>query len=152
MRLTEKKRIKIDTECKDYPKYLCWLNKFGGYDYWLFFKYHEEHTRTQAENPYVVNIDDLETANSTNDITGKKAVHSFRIGARVKEEDMDGLTGLYESPKVMLLMNPETWSTEGPVWQRVIVKTGSMLVLKTGTEFLEMKLEIQMPFINTQKE
>jgi len=151
-RLTEKKRIKIDTECKDFPVYLCWINSLGGYDYWLFFKSHEESTKTKSQTPYLINIDDLETATATNDIIGKQAVHTFKIGARMKQEDMDGITGLYESPKAMLLMNPETWQDDGPVWQRVIVKTGSLLVLKTGTAFLDVKLQIQMPFVNTQKE
>jgi len=158
MRLTEKKRIKIDNTCKDFPMYVCWLNSLGGYSYWLFFKHHEESTKTKANAKYDINIQDLETAIATNDIVGKDAVHVFKVGARIQEEDQDGITGLFESPKVMLLMNPETWQTASatsgpaPKWQRVIVKTGSALILKTGTKYLDAKMQLQMPFVNTQKE
>ena len=158
MRITEKKKIKIDHECKDFPIYLTWLNPLGGYSYWLFFKEHTEKTNTKAENKYIINIDDLENAIGTNDITGKQAVHSILVGGRMKAEDMDGLTGLYESPKVERLMNPETWETDGPgatplpIWQRVIIKPGSITILKTGIEFLEIKMNLELPFVNTQKE
>jgi hypothetical protein len=158
MILTEKKRIKVDTTCKDFPMYLCWLNSLGGYSYWLFFKTHTETSKTKAQTGYSLNEADLATDIGTNDIVGKSAVHSFRIGARMLSEDMDGITGLFESPKVMLLMNPETWQTDSPTgtplprWQRTLVGTGSLVILKTSTAFLEVKLDIQMPRINTQKE
>ena len=156
--LTEKKKIKFDHECKDFPIYLNWLNRLGGYSYWLFFKEHTEKTSTSVENKYIKSIKDLENARATNDITGKKATHTILVGCRCKAEDIDGLTGLYESPKVERLMNPETWETDGPtggilpIWQRVIVKPGSITILKTGIDFLEIKMTLELPFINTQKE
>ena len=158
MRITEKKKIKIDHECKDFPIYLTWLNSLGGYSYWLFFKEHTEKTKTASENKYIKSIDDLENAIATDDITGKSADHTILIGGRMKAEDMDGITGLYESPKVLRLMNPETWETDGvggtpaPKWQRVIIKPGSLTILKTGIEYLEVKMNLELPFINTQKE
>ena len=158
MRITEKKKIKIDHECKDFPIYLTWVNRLGGYSYWLFHKQHEEKTKTKSENKYNKSIADLENAIATNDITGKLAVHSIKVGGRIKAEDMDGITGLYESPKVLRLMNPETWTTDGPGstplprWQRVIIKPGSLVILKTETDFLEIKMTLELPFINTQKE
>ena len=152
MRLTEKKRIKIDNECKDYPIYLTWLNSLGGYSYWLFFKNHTETTNTKFNSSYDINISDLETAVATNDAIGKDAVPSIEVGARVKAEDMDGITGLFESPKVMMLANPETWAVDGPVWKRVILKAGSMVTLKTGTAYLNVKFNLQLPYKFTQKE
>jgi len=158
MRITEKKKIKVDHECKDFPIYLTWLNSLGGYSYWLFFKEHSELTKTSLENQYIKSIEDLENAISTNDITGKSAEHTIQIGGRIQAEDMGGITGLYESPKVERLMNPDTWETDGtggtpaPKWQRVIIKPGSITILKTGIEFLTIKMTLELPFINTQKE
>ena len=155
MRITEKKKIKIDHECKDFPIYLTWLNRLGGYSYWLFFKEHSEKTKTKAENKYIKSIADLENAIATNDITGKQAAHTILVGGRIKAEDIDGITGLYESPKVLRLMNPENWNsgpTPNPIWQRVIVKPGSITILKTGIEYLEIKMTLELPFVNTQKE
>jgi len=150
--ITEKKNIKIDHECKDFPVYLTWLNGLGGYDSWLFFKEHTERVKTKAVNPYSINIEDLETAIGTNDITGKNITPQIQVGGRIMVEDMDGMESLYESPKVMMLTNPETWQTDGAKWKRVIVKTGSLITLKTRTSYLEVKLTLDLPFINKQKE
>ena len=57
-----------------------------------------------------------------------------------------------------MLMNPETWQTGGtgggplPIWQRVIVKNGSLVVLETGKAFKTIKMQILLTPINTQKE
>lgn len=152
MRLTEKKRIKIDSECRDYPIYLCWLNSVGGISYWLFSKKHTERTRTKQGKSYVKNINDLETAKGNLDYLTKDSVHSFRVGARVKQEDMDGLTGLFESPKVQMLMNPTTWEVDGAKWQNVQIGTGSLLILDTDTNYKDIQMDIQMPFLYKQKE
>lgn len=150
--ITEIKTIKIDHECKDFPIYLTWLNGLGGYDSWLFFKEHSVSTRTKVSNKYTLNITDLETAIGTNDITGKNIEPQMKIGGRMLAEDMDGIKSLYESPKVMMLMNPDTWETDGATWQRVIVKTGSLLTLKTRTPYLEVKLTLELPYRFKQKE
>jgi len=158
MQLTEKIKINIDNECKDYPVYLTWLNKLGGYSYWLFFKEHTVKTKTKIENPYIKSTQDLENSIATNDITGKSAKHSLLIGARVRACDLDGITSLYESPKVQMLTNPDTWETDGPggtpspIWKRVIVNAGSITILKTGIDFLVIKMTLDLPLINTQKE
>ena len=150
--ITELKSIKIDHECKDFPIYLTWLNGLGGYDSWLFFKEHSVTTRTKISNKYNINVQDLENAVATNDITGKDVSPQIKIGGRMLAADMDGMQSLYESPKVMMLSNPETWETDGAKWKRVIVKTGSLLTLKTRTAYLEVKLTLELPYIFKQKE
>jgi hypothetical protein len=150
--ITEVKNIKIDHECKDFPIYLTWLNGLGGYDSWLFFKEHTVSTKTKVSNKYNINVQDLENAIATNDITGKDVAPQMKIGGRIEAADMDGMQSLYESPKVMMLSNPETWETDGAKWKRVIVKTGSLLTLKTRTAYLEVKLTLELPYIFKQKE
>jgi hypothetical protein len=150
--ITEVKNIKIDHECKDFPIYLTWLNGLGGYDSWLFFKEHTVSTKTKVSNKYNINVQDLENAVATNDITGKDVAPQLKIGGRIEAADMDGMQSLYESPKVMMLSNPETWETDGAKWKRVIVKTGSLLTLKTRTAYLEVKLTLELPYIFKQKE
>ena len=142
--ITETKTVKIDSECKANPIYLTWLNTLGGYDYWLFDKQHSISVNTKSDSKYSYNVDDLENAIGTNDITGKLVANQIKLGARVKAEDMDGMESLYTSSKVMRLMNPETWEVDGAKWQRVIVKTGSLLVLNTNTNFLDVKLTIEL--------
>lgn len=149
---TEKKKIKIDNECKDFPLYLTWLNSKGGYSYWLFFKSHSEITSTRIENQYLKNVTDLETSIGQIDSTGKISSPKIDFGARVSQEDMQNINSLYNSPKVLLLSNPETWEVDGPKWLRVQIKQGSLLTLKTGIEFQEVNMSMLLPLINTQKE
>lgn len=150
--ITEKKTIKIDHECKDFPIYLTWLNGVGGYDNWLFFKEHSSTTKTKITSSYTSNISNLETAIGTNDITGKDIAPQMKIGGRIEAEDMDGMQSLFESPKVMMLMNPETWESDGAIWQRVIVNTGTLLILKTRTSYLDVKFTLDLPYRFKQKE
>lgn len=150
--ITEKKSIKIDHECKDFPIYLTWLNGLGGYDSWLFFKEHTTTTKTKVSGKYTLNVQDLENAIGTNDILGKDIKPEMKIGGRMLASDMDGMQSLYESPKVLMLMNPESWEVDGAKWQRVIVKTGSLLVLKTRTSYLDVKLSLELPYRFKQKE
>lgn len=150
--ITEKKKIKIDHECKDFPIYLTWLNGVGGYDSWLFFKERTETTRTKVSNKYVKNVEDLENAVATNDITGKDIAPQMKIGGRIEAEDMDGMQSLFESPKVMMLMNPDTWEADGAKWQRVIVKAGSLLTFKTRTSYLDVRLTLELNYRFKQKE
>lgn len=150
--ITEEKEVKIDHECKDFPIYLTWLNTLGGYDSWLFFKEHTSKVKTKSVNPYTINVEDLETAIGSNEVSGKLVTPQIDIGGRMKAEDMKGMESLYTSPKVLMLNNPETWETEGAKWKRVIVKTGSLITLKTRTSYLNVKLTLDLPFINKQQE
>ncbi len=158
MIITEKKKIKIDHTCKDSPVYLTWINSLGGYSYWLFFKYQKETSSTKLENKYVKDTSDLENSIGAIDITGKGNSPNMDIGAKIKAEDIPGIRGLYESPKVLMLMNPFTWPTDGdgnnplPKWQRVIVKNGSLIFFETRKAFYDVKLSLIQTPRNTQKE
>jgi hypothetical protein len=152
VQVTESLRMKVDHECKDFPIYLTWLNSVGGYDYWLFFKKNKYKIQTKLENSHVKNIENLETAIGNIDISGKGIQPQIDFGARVRAEDMDGMAGLFGSPKVLYLTNPEGWQLEGPKWNRVIIKPGSLLVSESNFEFLEIKMSMLLPTLNTQKE
>lgn len=152
MIVTEKKKVKIDSECKDFPLYLEWNNKIGGKDQWLFFKSHKELTKTKQENKYIKYVPDLENSLGQQDITGKSAAPEIQFGAYVHEDDMDGITSLYESPKVLLLTNPETWEAEGPKWIRVLIKPGSLLTFEAKRHFITVKMVMTLPLRNSQKE
>ena len=86
------------------------------------------------------------------EITGKKINPETQFGAVISEEDMSGIQSLFESPKVLLLTNPETWETEGVNFIRVIIKPGSLLIFQTKRLFYEVKMTMLLPLRNTQKE
>ena len=150
--VTERLKIKVDHECKDFPIYLTWVNSLGGYDYWLFFKTNTVKLKTKLENQHVKNIEDLESSIGNIDITGKAGQPQVDFGARVRAEDMDGIASLFASPKVLYLSNPDTFLTEGYKWIRAIIRPGSILIEESNLSFVEVKMSMLLPMRNTQKE
>jgi len=124
----------------------------GGYDSWLFFKSNTEKFSTRLENPYLKNVDDLETAIGNIDITGKSSNPQIDFGARVPASSMDGLASLFASPKVLMLTNVDSWQVDGSKWQRVIIKNGSLPTSKSRRAFMDVKMSLLLPLRNTQKE
>jgi hypothetical protein len=151
-RVTEEKVITIDSECYEDPIYLCWLNSLGGYSYYLFHRYNEEKTKTTPLTGYERNIEDLETSIGNIDLIGKNTAPEIEFGASIHISEMDGIRGLFESPKVMWLKNNETWMADNPKWQRVIIKTGTQLVYQTKKSYFEVAMSMRIPDRNTQQE
>jgi hypothetical protein len=145
-RITEIKRIKVDTECKDNPVYLAWLNTSGSYSYWLFEINNTKQVQTEALGEFTKNIPDLATSVGNKEFLMKISQPAIIVGANVSRDDMDGLTGLINSPKVQMLMNPDTWAVDGAVWQRVQIKPGSFV---TGRE-VETRMDVELVILTAQ--
>lgn len=154
VRVTEQKFIDVDSECKDNPVYLQWWNTKGGPSYWLFHRNQTDLVNTSSAGEYIKNEPDMEYAIGGAEFLGKNADPSMLIGADVPISKMDGIKGLIISPKVLMLMNPETWTTDvgGPKWQRVKVQTGSFIVLKRTETRQRVELVLLLPEINVQSE
>lgn len=152
--ITEVKRIKVDSECKDNPIYLQWLNSSGGPSYWLFSRQNTQGITTAATGTYKAYEPDMEVALGGDEYTGKDVTPSIIIGANVAIEDMDGIKGLLMSGKVLMLMNPTTWTTDasGPVWQRVRVQPGSYIIKKANDTRRDIEMVLLLPEINIQVE
>ena len=150
--LTEIKTVKVNDGCCENPVYLCWLNSLGGFSVWLFQRGYEDEIKTEIETPYSMNITDLETALGSNGISSKKVANTIDVVGNVALEDLQGISGLFKSPKVQMLANPTTWEMEGVKWKDVIISTGSMLLFKTRKSFYDIKFTINLPEINVQAE
>lgn len=150
--LTERITVKVKDGCGDNPIYLCWFNALGGINYWLFNRFQEDSIKTNIEGGYSINIDDLENAIGTNDITGKGTQSQIEIVSTIQLEDMDGIKSLYNSTSVLMLSNPDTWTVDGAKWKRVIVNVGSLKTFKTNTNYYEIKLTLSLPELFTQQQ
>lgn len=152
VRVTEIKEIDINRDCVDNPVYLCWLNTLGVPSYWLFNN-RIKMIQTAADGEYEKIAEDLEGSIGVSEFLSKTAEPSFIIGAEVPVVKMDGMQGLIQSPKVEMLMNTETWITDGgPIWQRVKLRVGSFLILNKSETFNRVQLEIVLTEINLQSE
>lgn len=152
MRITEIKTVKVVDACLKEPVYLQWHNALGGKSYWLFERFKQENVQTKELMSYGINVIDLETAQGTSDITGKEAESFIEVGAKVKAEDMDGLRGLFESGKVIMLTNPTTWKVDGAKWVKVTLRSGSLLVYQTDKAYFDVSFRIELPKTYTIQE
>ncbi len=142
--VTERKHIKIGKSCVSDPFYLQWLNRYGGKSFWLFGVLNVEQVNTKENGYYEKFVDDLSTAEGNDGIISKSKELSKIVGANIPADQMDGLTGLFCSPKVKLLVEPN-WVAEGTKWQDVRIKTGSLVISQTNKSFYEVSFEVIMP-------
>ncbi len=142
--VTEKKYVKIGNSCVTDPFYLQWLNEFGGRSFWLFGVLNTEQAKTSEIGYYEKYVDDLSTAQGNDGIISKSKELTTTVGASIPADQMDGLTGLFCSPKVKLLVEPN-WIAEGVKWNDVRIKTGSLIISQTNKEFYDVSFEVIMP-------
>jgi len=152
-RITEIKEIDVDATCVDNPIYLKWLNTSGGFSQWLFGRMQTDIIQTAVNGEYETLIDDdLENSIGAEEYMSKDAQPQMVIGANLPIDKMDGIKGMLMSPKVLMLTNPETWTTEGAKWVRVRIQVGSFLILKTSETRSQIELVLLLPKINIQSE
>lgn len=143
--VTERKRVKIGNSCVNEPIYLQWLNNLSGVSYWLFGVLNIDTIDTKELGHYEKYVSDLSTTQGNDGIIGKTNELSKIVGASISKEDMDGITGLFISPKVKMLTNPDLWEGDGAKWQDVRIKQGSMIIAQTRKDFYEVSFEILLP-------
>lgn len=143
--VSEHKIIKLKNSCINDPIYLSWLNRFGGTSYWLFGKLNNYITKTKEVGYFERYVSDLETTQGNDGIISKTNEKTITVGAFVEESDMDGLRSLFESPKVKMLTNPTTWTTEGAKWHDVRIDTGSFIYKRTNKQNFEIEMDIILP-------
>ncbi len=142
--LTEKKYVKIGDSCVDDPCYLQWLNRYGGSSYWLFGVLNVDKATTKEIGYYERFVSDLETSQGNDGIISKSKELTKIVGATIPKDQMDGLTGLFCSPKVKMLVG-QYWQVEGVKWHDVRIKSGSMVINQTRKDFFDVSFEIILP-------
>jgi len=149
-RVTEKKRIKINGDCFDNPIFLNWLGVSGGRNYWLFGKRQSFGKTTEVKDTFEPYQSNIETAQGYVFETGRNSRPQLTIGASVDIEDAEGIATVLDSPNVLMLMNPETWETESPIWQIVEPVAGSYKLWNTDQTRAEIEFTIRLTKINIQ--
>jgi hypothetical protein len=147
-RITEKKRIKIDRECKDYPVFATWINTLGGREQWLFHKINTESINTESLGTFEPFVEDLETARGQIFDIGIFAQPKITCYGLIDSEDLEGLKSILYSPNIEVLVNPETWETEGVKWQVYRVETGSFRIIDSDEVRSEFEITFNKPYIN----
>lgn len=150
-RITEKKRIKINQACVKNPIYLNWQGtNGGGRNYWLFHTIQTKRLSTSEGATFSPFIEDNTNAKAYLEEISRGAIESLVCGANVSNEDLDGIKSLLYSTNVLLLMNPDTWVSEGCKWLKVRVVPGTFSLGETVQEFIELSFQIEFPEKNIQ--
>lgn len=126
------------------PFYIRWINRQGGYDYWMF-SYRQYLTRSisnqQTFNPYVEN---QETSDSFEELYDLSANESVRVGTEgLNANDYDCVSKLIYSPKIEHY-NPETMK-----WTRIFVEKGDN-ELDTRSILNQLEFTFKLPTVQLQ--
>ena len=150
--VTEIKRIKVESGCKESPVFLSWVNTLGGREHWLFHRIQVKQIDTADGGSFMKTNEELETATgSMFDITAQ-ANNVLIVNALVEIEDIEGIKTMLYSPCVEMLANPETWQTESPKWLNIHVVKGSFKLYQTDQIKSIIEIQLQMPSINIQSQ
>lgn len=150
MIVTEKKIIKIDSECKNNPVFVSWLNPLGGREYWLFHKVQTKAVVTSGLGTFEPFREDIETARGKIFDLSIGAIPKLIVFALPDAEDIEPLHSIMYSPMVEILMNPLTWETDNPVWQVVRPEKGSFKIIDTNQVRNTLEITFTQPYINVQ--
>ncbi len=150
-RITEKKKIDIDRACVTNPIYLNWQGtNGGGRNYWLFHTIQTKRLTTSEGATFSPFIEDNTNAKAYLEEISRGAVESLVCGANVPASKLEGIKSLLYSTNVLLLMNPDSWQSDGVQWLKVRVVPGTFALGETVQEFVEVSFQIDFPEINIQ--
>jgi hypothetical protein len=140
MRVTEKKRIKIYSGQTCNPVYLCWLNAYGGFSYWLFTGWQQMIINVKEAGILERYIENISTATTREDYLKKTCNESMILGAdNLTDNDIEGIKGLLKSVRVQVLVD------NTPTWMTVLVKAESFKIKRTDSNKHSVELEIAYP-------
>ena len=111
IRITEKKKVYVDANCRKNPIYLMWKNGYGGWSYWLFDNNTEETFVAKHNTDYSIYIENIETANLKNKFVNVDQVKTITCGDNVRISDLYGLAGIEKSPQVFMLYDASKLAT-----------------------------------------
>jgi len=152
LQLTEEIEVDFDNTCKDSPVFLNWLNTDGSRNFWLFERIQTKSLEVQLNGSFEKYEEDIETSEGSQVDTQRDAKNILIVGGLVPIEKIEGIkTSLY-SINVLLLKNPETWQTEGVIWERVRIVPGTFKLYETDQTSAEIQFSIQLNAINNQSQ
>lgn len=150
MIITETKTIKYDSNCKRNPVFVSWLNTIGGREHWLFDHTQIESLTTSRNGTFENYIQNLATARGKTKDFQMNASPQLTVFAWVDDEDVDGLMTLTYSLDVEMLLNPESWETDGLKWMKIRPLPGTFQIRDKRKDTSLIEITFDLPYINTQ--
>jgi hypothetical protein len=139
---------KITGHCNGH--YIKWLNSFGGWNYWLFYKGNDTLTTKDLGQIYNDYNDVVDTVSPYISI-GKTSENNIAVRQDdITENEMQILNDLLDSPKVYLFTGEPNENATCHDWLEVNIKAGSFRVSSSREKMNNLNLTIEIP-TNTTK-
>ena len=130
--------------------YLKWLNAFGGWNYWLFYKGNDTLTTKDLGTIYNDYEDVVDTISPYVAI-GKTSENNIVVQQElITPNEMLILNDLLESPKVYLFTGTPNEVAQPNDWLEVTIKSGSFRVVNSREKMNSLILTIELPSNNTK--
>lgn len=130
--------------------YLKWLNAFGGWNYWLFYKGNDTLTTKDLGTIYNDYEDVVDTISPYVAI-GKTSENNIVVQQElITQNEMLILNDLLESPKVYLFTGTPNEVVQPNDWLEVTIKAGSFRVVNSREKLNSLSLTIELPMNNTK--
>jgi hypothetical protein len=139
---------KITDYCSGH--YIKWLNSFGGWNYWLFYKGNDTLTTKDLGQIFNDYNDVVDTVSPYVSI-GKTSENNISVRQdNITENEMQILNDLLDSPKVYLFTGKPNQRVTCKDWLEVNIKAGSFRVSNSKEKMNNLNLTIEIP-TNTTK-
>lgn len=140
--------IKIEKEvvdCFENKHYLKWINRFGGWNYWLF-EYADVSRNTKDLGNINNNFSNIENTISRNIQIGKQSQDRMQLTTDVINEQVQTLLiDLLDSPKVMLFKGTPTQPNNYNDWVEVAISQSNYPIKNAKNILTEWRLTIELP-------
>ena len=135
------------------PICLRWATTMGNWRMWVFSWNQENSMQSGAAVLFQEYIEDLESATTDSNKVSQINIPKMNLGAdNLNGNDFGFVSSILNSIKVQVLMNPDSWQTDGPKWQTVIVQTGTIPMGNTRSENNDLEITIEFPQIFLQRQ
>lgn len=149
---TNEYKYDIIDYCKENSVYLNWLHPSGARLFYLFQRNNIKGLTTKTIDSYNPYFADIETQSGDAFITGKEVTPSLTIGGVDTIKKYKWIKTLLYSSNILMLTNPDSWETDGAIWQNVNIPDGSFTLEQATDSNVEFAFTIILPKINTQSE
>jgi hypothetical protein len=139
---------KITDICEGH--YIKWLNSFGGWNYWLFYKGNDTLTTKDLGQIYNDYNDVVDTVSPYVSI-GKTSENNIAVVQdNITQNEMLILNDLLDTPKVYLFTGTPNQNVQCKEWLEVNIKSGAFRVSNSREKMNSLSLTIEIP-TNTTK-
>lgn len=134
-----------------YGVYLKWLNKYGGYNYWLFENTYSIDRSTKYTGELDRDFANLEQMYGRTSQIGKESQDSMKIIAEMLNDDERRIVeGILDSPKIYLFTGKPFSRNGNRNWIEVSLKTTNARIKNSKQPLTSFSLDIELPQRFTQ--